>query len=544
MGNQHEGSTMKGPSTSRTFSTPSTSSGGVRNASIGKRRCVPNRKSIGFVKRFAKKCGHIVVQGSWSTVKAIASLVWPKPTWPTMTLYTDTDEILRTFQGCGWTACLLDQKDRILKICPYGGKEEEERIFNINGHLGRLFLEPTWPTLTLYMNTDEIIRRFQACGWTACFLDQKDRILHICPYGGKEEEVRIFKLNLHLGLLFLDTAFHWKEEIRISRECRDIVGQSYTEVSLGDQLTALEMHRGFMSLSHYMDKYPNQLLVHFEKIWKEILRQIDELHARGVVHLDMKPSNVLLKFQNGNVIVALCDFGGALNTRGRAETFNFPVSLTPSSQTSASYARVNVTTFGFVTPDLLRLAKLMPSDCLAMGHFQDVWGAMMSILTAVLPIWDLYDAGADCPINRDGELTRFPDGRNDMDNASEQRLYGAYLRFFPGLCKKGDDSAGQRIQAANPEDCPSGFRCQTIARIREWAEQIPLNLHEQVLLRFSPDMPQACKDMVMCAVDQMTTYCNTGDMCTAAQLLEYMKDPKNAPKAKTMGMAVDNDDDE
>ena len=47
------------------------------------------------------------------------------------------------------------------------------------------------------------------------------------------------------------------------------------------------------------------------KVLKEVIWGLEELHRRGYLHRDIKMQNILIKNENGEKVVKICDFGFA-----------------------------------------------------------------------------------------------------------------------------------------------------------------------------------------------------------------------------------------
>ena len=82
----------------------------------------------------------------------------------------------------------------------------------------------------------------------------------------------------------------------------------------GTAYMALEYIDG-QTLSALLGKYPTVPESHLQRIIREILDGLEEVHEKNYIHRDIKPSNIMLRKRDGSAV--LVDFGAARQTVGQ-----------------------------------------------------------------------------------------------------------------------------------------------------------------------------------------------------------------------------------
>lgn len=101
----------------------------------------------------------------------------------------------------------------------------------------------------------------------------------------------------------------------------------------------------------------------------QILSALSAAHARGIIHRDMKPSNVLLtQDDDGREIIKLVDFGLAATQDGELSLDNAPGNLIDDDNDSEQNSRVIMGTPRYMAPEIFRRKPVDPRvDLYALG---------------------------------------------------------------------------------------------------------------------------------------------------------------------------------
>src|SRR5205823_6439935 len=86
----------------------------------------------------------------------------------------------------------------------------------------------------------------------------------------------------------------------------------------GDLYTVLELVRG-ETLERIMERDGAMTVERAAPLFEQILAALDVCHAAGIVHRDVKPSNVMVSIDGGAPRVKLIDFGLARVANARGE---------------------------------------------------------------------------------------------------------------------------------------------------------------------------------------------------------------------------------
>lgn len=63
------------------------------------------------------------------------------------------------------------------------------------------------------------------------------------------------------------------------------------------------------TLQHYLGKLENQVVRN--SLCKQLLKAVEFIHDRGVIHSDLRPENCLLHQTVSGLNLSVCDFGGS-----------------------------------------------------------------------------------------------------------------------------------------------------------------------------------------------------------------------------------------
>ncbi len=175
------------------------------------------------------------------------------------------------------------------------------------------------------------------------------------PFIGKRAAIKVLDLWLSLRR---DTATRFLTEARAVNQINhpnivDVFG--FGKLPDGRLYCVMELLEG-MSLSEFLKRYGTQSVSAVVALLEPLADAIDAAHARGVVHRDLKPDNILLvEGDDGRIVPKLIDFGVA------------KLLLSDSSPASTQQGAV-IGTPGYMSPEQCRGLPIDPrTDIYALG---------------------------------------------------------------------------------------------------------------------------------------------------------------------------------
>jgi serine/threonine protein kinase len=194
------------------------------------------------------------------------------------------------------------------------------------------------------------------------------RLLHDCRY-----------------VVTLLASFHDEECLYLVMECckggnLDHVIQSIHQQVSSSSLSSPKQHPETLIISRACAHYGRQ-----------ILEGLDCLHQRGIIHADLKPSNILISFSSssrgGGAMIQLADFGSAIVLASSSSSFSSSSSSNTNCPGNASSCLIATTT-DYAAPEIImRRSKLSASLSLSQQHHEEE--TCYSYPTTAIDLWSL-----------------------------------------------------------------------------------------------------------------------------------------------------------
>lgn len=207
-----------------------------------------------------------------------------------------------------------------------------------------------------------------------------ERLLGIGGFGEVFEAIEDYPRRRHVAIKTLKSdidAKHRRERFMAERDA--MVHLDHPNISrlldsgftkLGDPYIVMELIRG-LPITEYCDRLQLNTIERI-RLFEPICNALQYAHSRGVIHLDIKPSNILIEHIGNSPSPKVIDFGVARVTTGTtAETENVPSVKAPLLGTMA-----------YMSPE----QAIGSRDCL--GTAADVYSlgvVLYEVLTGLLP---------------------------------------------------------------------------------------------------------------------------------------------------------------